>query len=145
MHLRKLNYFDAALMINWRNANAKFFPPGPDFTIGSQAKWYNETYIEDPADHMYIIEADDVDHHYGPIGTIAFNISTREIGRVLRGVDAVPGIMGRALEALIALYGVDYCWLKVLENNEHAIEFYRRHCFRSMQRQDGYLYMERAM
>lgn len=143
MHLRKLNYFDTALMINWRNANAKFFPSQPDLTISSHATWFNETYLNDPADHMYVIEADEEDHHYGPIGTIGFNVRTREIGRVMRGVDAVPGIMGRALEEIVSLYSYGYYWLKVLADNDHAIRFYRKHCFFEGNHENGYIYMER--
>ncbi len=140
MHLRKIDRDDSVFLISWRNDNARYFPAGPALTWESHLGWY-ENYIRNISDHMYLV-CDEK-----PVGTIAVNVSTREIGRVLRGEQGVsPGAMGWALEEIMRVYSRGYgghydFWLRVLKQNEHAVAFYQRHRFHSWKIDNEFLTM----
>jgi RimJ/RimL family protein N-acetyltransferase len=120
VELRKITEHDAPYLVNWRNSNAEFFPPGPPLTLESHRSWY-QGYLRDPQDHMYMVCAP------GLVGTVAIHLGDREIGRVMRGpVHGEKGAMSKALLELMRIYGFGSYILRVLEGNEHAIEFYRR-------------------
>ena len=120
MLLRKIDMADNLLLRTWRNANAQCFPPGPVISASMQVDWYRE-YLKRPWDHQYM--ACDGER---PVGTLAIDVRTLEINRVLRGRSEPKGIMSMAFTELMGLYGDGTYMLQVLDENEHAIEFYRR-------------------
>ena len=132
-YLRKITAEDAAPLIRWRNENAEHFPPGPAVTLSSHQKWF-ANYLKDPLDHMYMVCSP------FPVGTVAINAATGEIGRVLRGEPESPGAMREGLLELMRVYGKREYFLYVLPDNKHAIDFYEELGFvkwRHLVRDDG--------
>jgi RimJ/RimL family protein N-acetyltransferase len=127
--LRKVHELDNRLLRRWRNANARYFPPGPEITTPMQSRWYEE-YLLKPEDHQYMVL------HYGaPVGTLAIDIRDRMFNRVMRGRPDGKGAMGWAMFKLMALYGAGTYSLQVLEGNDKAINFYSALGFRVFGRQ----------
>lgn len=140
--LRKVTEADELLILQWRNENSEFFPVQPEFSIFSHRDWYRNTYVHDPADHYYtVLETTDGDY---PVGTIAFNSKTYEIGRVLLGDKWFKrkGIMSEALAQLIEAFPADRYWLRVKADNDAAIRFYEKNGFHGVKTVDGMLRME---
>ena len=131
MTLRKITEHDTVYLVNWRNTNAQFFPPGPPLTRESHSEWYYEQYIHRPWDHMYMV----CDPY--KLGTVAIDIRSKTIHRVMRGTTGEKGAMSRALVELLNLYGPGTYALQVIEGNEHAIRFYEALGFRRGGRQRG--------
>jgi RimJ/RimL family protein N-acetyltransferase len=127
--LRKITEDDEDDLVTWRNANAEFFPPGPKLTRKSHYRWYL-AYLDCPWDHMYMVMEGRV-----PVGTVAIDIRSKMIGRVLRGRPEGKGAMSRALRELMSLYGEGAYTLQVLDGNTRAVEFYERLGFREFGRQ----------
>lgn len=145
--LRKITEGDWYVTVPWRNQNAEFFPHrDKELTMREHLDWYHDVYTRDPADHMFVIYADRT-----PVGTIAFNSQTREIGRVMLGNKAYrrQGIMSEALSLLMQSFRADWYHLKVLRNNESAIAFYKQNYFAPFRNNYGpegdgdFVYMER--
>lgn len=132
MLLRKLKYDDWDRVVDWRNASADCFPPRETpLTMWEHLRWYENIYMRDPADHMYIIEAEGEGGFKGRVGTIGINVTDDTIQRVIRGIPEVaPGIMSTALKTLMAIYGRPCYNLEVLAKNEHAIAFYEKNGFK---------------
>lgn len=124
MYLRKISRNDAEMLVDWRNANAEFFPPRETpLTIRQHLEWYEGVYVRSASDHMYLIESEE--GYYGPVGTIGFNTTDDAIQRVMRGVpDVAPGIMYLAMRTLMTVYDRQCYHLEVLKSNMHAIRFY---------------------
>jgi RimJ/RimL family protein N-acetyltransferase len=128
VRLKKVQKNDAGIIVKWRNENKQFFPEQPDFTVGSQNHWFTNTYMYDPTDHYYIVSADGT-----PVGTIAIDSQSGQIGRVLLGNKnfARKGVMSEALDLLTSTHrGPGSAWLRVLKDNTGAIEFYERNGFK---------------
>ncbi len=148
VRLRKMTVDDAGLVVRWRNNNAPFFPPRLDpLTRNEHLRWFHSVYEYDPADHYYI-----VCEGYAPVGTIAFNSRTCEIGRVMLGAKSFErkGVMSEALDQLVKAFHSNHRYsLKVLETNTAAIAFYRRNYFVPFRNNYGpegdgdFVYMER--
>jgi RimJ/RimL family protein N-acetyltransferase len=142
--LRKVRLTDFYCIAGWRNANAEFFPEQRKFTELNQYAWFTDVYAHDPADHYYmVLETTDGDY---PVGTIAFNSKTYEIGRVLLGDKQFErrGIMSEALAQLIEAFPVGRYWLRVKEGNDAAVRFYEKNGFYGVKTVDGMLRMESA-
>ena len=122
----------AALLARWRNENPTM-SPRPFITNGpGTEKWLEQQVINNPGRILFLL----MDENGQPVGHLGFstfdyqNFSC-EVDAVLRGESyARPGIMGFAMNSLIA-WGLDHLGLKgitlrVLADNTHAIEFYKR-------------------
>jgi RimJ/RimL family protein N-acetyltransferase len=132
MMLRKTDASDNVLLRAWRNANAQYFPPGEKITASMQEDWYRR-YVETPHDHQYMACLGPPG--FRPVGTLAIDIRSKVIGRVMRGRPEGKGVMGAAVVELMMLYGAGLYELQVLEGNQHAIAFYERLGFRKFGRQ----------
>jgi RimJ/RimL family protein N-acetyltransferase len=132
MMLRKIDMADNQLLRTWRNDNAEYFPPGREITASMQVDWYRR-YLETPHDHQYMACLGPPG--FRPVGTLAIDIRSKMIGRVVRGRPEGKGVMSAAVTELMMLYGEGTYTLQVLEGNQHAIEFYENLGFRKFGRQ----------
>ena len=123
MLLRKIDMADNFLLRTWRNENAEFFPPAPVITASMQVDWYRR-YLETPHDHQYMICTEPP--QFRPVGTLAIDMRSKMIHRVMRGRPEGQGVMSAAVYELMYLYGPGTYMLQVLRGNAHAIEFYER-------------------
>jgi RimJ/RimL family protein N-acetyltransferase len=126
VQLEKLHYALLEVVRVWRNANADFFGDTQPISRNMQQEWF-DSYIVDPSDHMYAVIIDDV----LPVGTIGIRSDTREIQRVMLGAKeyARTGLMSQALNMLMKAYGPGDFFLYVKQDNDKAIEFYRKNGF----------------
>jgi RimJ/RimL family protein N-acetyltransferase len=142
--LRRITEDDTALLVKWRNENAKFFPPQPDWTPESHLKWFREVYQRSPSDNLFIAE-----YRSRPAGTLAMTIrdGRGELERMILGDKTLArgGIMQAAFRQLMDAYGLDSYWLRIYPWNEVTISFHRRNGFEVTGLSDDgeYLVMER--
>lgn len=109
--------------VRWRNANKEHFTPQPDWTAGSQWKWYTEVYLGNPSFSLFVVMADEL-----AVGVLGFNSRTREVGPVLLGDQRMrrKGVMTRAMHVLYEAFGPGLYWLRVMDGNEAAIALYEK-------------------
>jgi perosamine synthetase len=126
---------DAALLAQlaqWREENAFAYPSQFPVTLESTAAWLQDRVL-DVEDRMLFLVADAQGKVLGHLGfSNAYNSAGEiEVDNVVRGVRGVePGIMANALRTLLD-WGFEQlrpsaAFLRVLDDNRHAIEFYRR-------------------
>jgi perosamine synthetase len=122
-------------LARWR-ASAQFaFPTRFPVSTEGTRRWLRAGLL-DVADRVLFLVCDRHGHAVGHLGFAAAGAAdgSMEIDNVVRGERAVsPGLMGEALDALIAwadeLFAPERILLHVFEDNGHAIGFYRRHGF----------------
>ena len=122
-------------LARWRAAAQFAFPTRfPVSTLGTR-RWLRGGLLDVP-DRLLFLVCDRHGHAVGHLGFAAAAApdGSMEIDNVVRGERAVaPGLMGEALDALIAwadeLFAPERILLRVFEDNSHAIAFYRRHGF----------------
>jgi RimJ/RimL family protein N-acetyltransferase len=142
--LRRITEADAALLVKWRNENAKYFPPQPGWTVGSHLAWFRDCYQRDPSDNMFMVELDG-----RPVGCLAMTIrdGCGELERMVLGDKTIArnGVMRAAFRRLMDIYGLDRYWLRIYPWNTVTISFHERNGFQvTGQSEDGeYLIMER--
>lgn len=111
----------------WRNENRKYFVSQEIITPEMQKKWY-EKYRKNPDDTIYIVF-----YQGKPVGALATIIRGEdiEIGRFMLGrkEHARKGIIGEALELVLAKFANKRIFLEVLKDNTIAVCFYRKHKF----------------
>lgn len=125
--LRKVTENDSLDIIGWRNENAQYFPPvDHELCLHDHVAWFRRTYLLDPADHYYMVCADQ-----RSVGTIAYNSATGELGRVLLGEKrfARQGVMSAAIGEIEETFAPEWMWLYVLPDNKVAIRFYEKYGF----------------
>src|SRR5271155_1456213 len=110
--LRKITEADTPLLVKWRNENAKFFPPQPDWTLESHLKWFREKYQADPSDNMFMVLLDGKE-----IGCLAMTIKNGEgeLERMILGEKELArgGKMRDGFRQLMDAYKLDRYWLRV--------------------------------
>ncbi len=119
----------------WRRASQFAFPTR--FTVSTEGtrRWLRAGLL-DVADRMLFLVCDRHGHPVGHLGwaNAAAADGSMEIDNVVRGAKGTaPGLMGEALDALIAwaeeLFLPERIYLHVMADNDHAIGFYERHGF----------------
>lgn len=140
--LRKITEADAPLLVKWRNENAKYFPPQPDWTEASHLTWFRDRYQADPSDNMFMVIADG-----RPAGCLAMTIAggRGELERMILGDKTIArgGIMRTAFRQLMDAYALDRYWLRIYPWNTVTIAFHERNGFRVTGEDGDYLIMER--
>ena len=131
-------------LARWREENAFAFPSQFPVTREGTARWLERNILGDE-DRMLFLVLDRFGHAVGHVGC-ANHLNERpemEIENVVRGVkDRTPGLMSRAVRAMLGWgrgLGVTRFHLRVFNDNEHAVWFYRRLGFRD----DGLLPLRR--
>jgi len=125
----------------WRAENAFAFPTRFPVTLEGTATWLRQGLLDVPDRILFLVQ-DRFGHPVGHLGFASADSPDRslEVDNVVRGeADVQPGLMGVALQALLA-WGEE-CFrparihLRVFADNERAVSFYRRHGFRDGGRQ----------
>lgn len=126
-----------ARLADWREANSSAFPSRFPVTHAGTASWLRSKVL-DVDDRLLFLVADRRGY---PIGHMGFanavnDAMALELDNVVRGVpDAEPGLMGEALAAMLdwaeETFRPRSVYLRVLADNQHAIDFYTRLGFRA--------------
>lgn len=116
----------------WRIENSFAFPSQFPVTDAGTASWLRSKVLDVEDRLLFLV----VDRQGKPVGHLGYanclnERGEMEIDNVVRGVkDATPGIMTKAMEALLTwasdVVGPQGIFLRVFHDNDHAIDFYRR-------------------
>jgi perosamine synthetase len=115
----------------WRRENTFAFPSQFPVTDEGTQSWLSERLLKVPDRLLFLV----LDKHGYPVGHLGFanclnDRCEMEIDNVVRGVKTAPrGIMTEAMQVLLnwaeETIGARGFYLRVFEDNTHAIEFYR--------------------
>ena len=132
--LKPMSDQDYHLMRIWRNADRYSFINPEIITHEMHENWYKHFKATKSQVHYIIYHGDT------PIGGIGLDGlvpgKSAEISRVVLGDKryARKGMMGEALETMMAMHGkLDY-HLKALADNTPAVNFYKKHGFKEVER-----------
>lgn len=128
------NRAEIHLLAKWRAENAFAFPSQFKVTFAGTKKWVERQLVQHPSRILFFIESNEAKPRLvGQIGLFLFNFrdNSCEIDNVVRGdKNYLKGVMTWALLALIKWTQVDLqpnkIYLRVFQDNKHAIDFYRR-------------------
>lgn len=123
----------------WRRENAFAYPTRFTVTDAGTTSWLRSKLLDVEDRILFLV----LDRHGNPVGHLGFadcinDEAEMEIDNVVRGEKEVePGIMRNAMEALMnwaeEVIGPRSIYLRVLNTNDHAIQFYRRLGFNDTQ------------
>lgn len=123
------------LLTEWRNKNVQVYPTQFTATEESTSSWLENKLLAVEDRILFFVQnrTGDVIGHIGFNGCHN-NEKYFEIDNVVRGVEAKdPGLFGKALQSLIEwarkLLNVDGFFLRVMDDNKHAIQFYEKNGF----------------
>lgn len=137
LHLEDTKLID--ILTEWRNTNVNIYPSRFVATRESTQRWLRDRLLA-TEDRMLFLIYDRFANLVGHIGyascfsEIELGKAVAEIDNVVRGVKGVqPGIMATAMNTLVRWAQekllVDEIFLRVLADNSHAVDFYRRNNF----------------
>lgn len=129
------------LLATWRNENVFAFPSQFKATEEGTQRWV-KALVDNPVRILFFIQATDkAQSLVGHIGLFTFNFReySCEIDNVVRGDKTVlKGVMTHALRTLtrwtIYTLGLKKIYLRVFDDNKHAINFYTRNEFIEVKR-----------
>jgi len=136
--LREITSYDAERLVGWRNdpANARWFPKQEPWTLLGHQNWYRDTYLTDPSQNLYVVRRNGI-----PVGTVGMTIrnGSGELERMMLGDKTLArgGYMRQGMRQLMAAYGLDYYWLRVMPDNEATIRFHQRNGFTKLTTSGG--------
>lgn len=122
------------LLTDWRNTHVNAYPTRFVATVESTKKWMRAHLLDIEGRILFLL----VDKAGRPLGHIGLNgcMNERfemELDNIVRGASEGPGIFSEGLMALIqwarTTINVDSFFLRVLEDNAHAISFYKKNGF----------------
>lgn len=124
-----------ALLTEWRNKNVSAYPSQFEATTASTEKWLKNNLLPTKDRILFLV----TDRTGKVIGHLGFNSCLNanmefEIDNVVRGVAGViPNLFSSAMSCLIRwarkTLNVEGFFLRVMDDNPHAIEFYKRNSF----------------
>ena len=133
-----LNAKDVRVLSEWRNRHLRAFLTEFQATEYRTARWLNE--MVGPDDTRILFMVDDAKGRtigYMGLAFIDWENRSAEADAVVRGVEAPPGMMTRALRTLLSWargqLGLPRLGVRVLSDNT-ALEFYRKFGFREVRR-----------
>jgi len=130
----QLHLDDASLIStfsDWRRENASAYPSQFPVTDEGTHSWLSDRLLKVPDRILFLV----LDKHGYPVGHLGFanclnDRCEMEIDNVVRGVQSAPrGIMTEAMRVLLnwaeETIGASAFYLRVFQDNTHAVEFYR--------------------
>ena len=147
-HLRPItkstyhNKGEIKLLAKWRDENFFAYPSQFKVTYEGTQRWVQKAVLENETRILFFIDPlGKASKPFGHIGLATFNFRNNscEIDNVVRGdKKALKGIMTYALSALVTWVRCtlqpSHIFLRVLSDNDHAINFYKRNNFKEVQR-----------
>jgi perosamine synthetase len=134
-HYKQLRPIYASLICKWREENPEGFTNRFKGTEEKTRNWIDNVLL--PREDRILFMVHNI--HNIPIGHLGFSSfdfdkKSCEIDNVVRGIkDCDKGMMSLALNSLIRwgkkTFGLKNIYLKVVSNNHHAINFYRKRGF----------------
>jgi RimJ/RimL family protein N-acetyltransferase len=109
----------------WRIKNRFAYKGNYEITIESITAWLEDYVLNNPKRALYWVWVDGT--IIGTIGLTNIEVDSAELCDVSRGINIYKGSMTEALNLLIAPY--KKITLRVLSDNEHAIQFYEKNGF----------------
>lgn len=121
------------LLIEWRKKNAFAYATRPEITLRSM-NWWLGNHVFNKKRYLYwvVVNGEKIGH----MGLYNFKDDSCEIDNVSRGVEKYKGVMSEALNMLVqrARRRVKTIYLRVLEDNQHAIDFYAQNGFKYLRK-----------
>lgn len=133
------SYESISLLKKWRIANKAAYVGDYKVTYSSMKFWLLNSVLSDTRRFLFWVLADK--KRIGHIGIKNLKPSSVEIDNVIRGEKAKKGAMHEALKILMSAYPEKRIWLRVLPENTHAIEFYKRNGFKITGKKSPFLVM----
>ncbi|QLL22955.1 DegT/DnrJ/EryC1/StrS family aminotransferase [Actinobacteria bacterium IMCC25003] len=129
------------LLGNWRKDNEFAYPTRSLITTDGTSKWLENAVLNNENRLLFWI-VDSSLSRLGHIGVVSYPMENRfEIDNVLRGIPSEnPGLMAAALSKLEAImeeeFSIEEIFLRVLESNVHAVDFYLAHGYSECAREE---------
>lgn len=130
-----------SLLAEWRKKHLYAYPTRSSITVSGTRNWLEKAVLNNSHRMLFWI-VDSTLQRIGHIGLV-YDISTDciEVDNVLRGVnEKVPGLMTSALLRIEEIaeeeFSVSEIYLRVLESNSHAVEFYEKNGYSIVEIQD---------
>lgn len=124
-------------LTRWRDENAFAYPTQFKPTLESTRNWLRQRLLDVPDRILFLV----TDRTGRPLGHLGYasclnDTGTMEIDNVVRGVkEAGPGLFAAAMTAALewarTMFGPEEIDLRVFEDNDHAVTFYRKLGFRN--------------
>ena len=133
--------FSLNLLINWRTENIFAYPSRSPMTVDGTKKWLEKAVLANPNRLLFWI-LDSSLTRLGHIGVVVNPENERfEIDNVLRGIRGNnPGLMSAALLKIESVieeeFSIENVYLRVLESNKHALDFYLAHNYTDVSHED---------
>jgi perosamine synthetase len=119
------------LLTEWRNTNVNVFPTRFSASYESTYNWLKNLVLLNPNRILFwVINCNnEIIGHLGVLKKQG-DIIEYELDNVIRGNNASPGLMSRSIirleEWIESEFSSEFFFLKVLESNSHAINFYKK-------------------
>lgn len=126
------------LLSAWRQKHEQWFPAVFKVTVEGTARWYRSQVIGTPDRLLFLTVARG--RSLGHVGLFRFDFSddTCEIDNIVRGEPDLPGIMGPAIQAMMAWgereLGIKGFKLQTFGDNARSLKLYERLGFRETAR-----------
>jgi len=141
--LKSIALQDQEILRTWKNKNKEYFFFKEEINQEMQQVWFNG-YLRDPNNYMFIIE-----YNLRSVGCIGFKVTPEgaDIYNVILGDDAFAksGIMSRSMKIMCSYIiekGISRIFLKVLQINRIAYEWYLKNSFNNKYSQEDYHFLE---
>lgn len=134
------DYYAIKALKDWRIKNRFAYLGDYEVTMESIVEWLFKYVFADQRRLLFwvLVEGKKVGH----IGVKNIKRSAVEIDNVARGVEGYKGVMTKALEQIIEMYSDRKIWLRVLDDNPHAISFYIKNKFKKRKHQGRFIFMD---
>lgn len=136
---RDVCFYSIERLKKWRIKNRFAYSGNYEITHDSVRKWLQEFVLDKSDRILYWVVVNG--QYIGHMGLNSIKKDSVQIDNVARGVSKYKGIMHKALQTLIEANSEKKIWLKVLPNNQHAIDFYKENGFKEEKIEEDFLIM----